>query len=319
VGLRRTGSAYGDVSAAFADGRLIKAFAFRGGRHLMTPENAGVYLRLRAASRQWELRSWQTFYELKVSDWPAFRAAVRDALADGPLTLAQLGAALVRDPRYRHLGAFFPNSAWTLIKAIMWQGDMCFAPSVDGQATFQRLDTNPRWPGLPDLDEAGRRAIEAFFGTYGPATLDHLQYWLGAGLSAGRKRINDWFAGLVDRGGLAEVQVDGKPSFVLSADVDEVLVARPSDVVRLLPGYDQWVMGPGTADPRVVPAAQRTRVSRGDNICVVAGVVAGTWTLKGDTVRIDWFEPRKAPAAPAVAAQVERVGAVLGREIRVDG
>lgn len=318
VGLRRAGSAYGDVEAAFADGRLIKAFAFRGGKHLMTPEEGGIYLRLRAASRQWELRSWQTYYNLKASDWPAFRGAVRDALAEGPLTLTQLGAALVGDTRYRHLGAFFPNSAWTLIKALMWQGDMCFASSSGAQPTFQRLDANPRWPGLPELDEAGRRAIEAYLATYGPATIDHLQYWLGAGLSAGRKRINDWFAGLSAGGRLAEVDIEGESAVLLSEDVDALLAARPTGAVRLLPAYDQWVMGPGTADAHVVPVAQRARVSRGDNIAMLAGVVAGTWTLKGDTLKVEWFERRTAPTGSGVTAEVERIARILGRTIRAD-
>jgi hypothetical protein len=319
VGIRRAASAPGDVAAAFADGRLVKAFAFRGGRHLMTPEDAAVYLRLRAASRQWELRSWQSFYDLKASDWPAFRGAVRDALARGPLTLKQLGAAVVGDPRYKHLGAFFPSNAWTLIKALMWQGDMCFAPSIGGQPTFQRLDAIPRWPGLPDLDEAGRRAITAYLSTYGPATLDHLQYWLGAGLSAGRKRINDWFAGLGAGGRLAEVEVGGELAVVLREDVDELLAARSTAAVRLLPAYDQWVMGPGTADPKVVPVARRALVSSGANVALVGGVVAGTWTLKGDVVGIDWFEPRKAGASAAVADEIKRLGRVLGRPVSADG
>ena len=317
VGIRRARSAYGDVAAGFADGRLVKAFAFRGGRHFMTPDDAAIYLRLRAASRQWELRSWQTYYELKASDWPAFRGAVRDALAGGPLTLKQLGAAVVGDPRYKHLGAFFPNNAWTLIKALMWQGDMCFAPSIGGQPTFQRLDAIPRWPGLPDLDEAGRRAIEAYFSAYGPATLDHLQYWLGAGLSAGRKRINGWFKDLGSR--LAEVEVEGELAVVLSADVDELLAARSTAAVRLLPAYDQWVMGPGTADAHVVPNARRAVVSGGANIAVVGGVVAGTWALKGDVLGVDWFEPSKAPASRAVADEVARLDRVLGRPVSTHG
>ena len=84
---------------------------------------------------------------------------------------------------------------------------MGFGPPRDGGPTFQRLDTNPRWAGIPDLDEAGPRAITAYLRTYGPATLEHVHYWLGNGLSAGRKRLDGWFAGLGDR--LAAVDVEG--------------------------------------------------------------------------------------------------------------
>jgi hypothetical protein len=316
VGIRREKAAYGDVAAALVDGRLIKAFTFRGATHLMTPRDGGIYLRLRAASKQWELRSWQTFYKLTAADWPSFRAYVRDALAAGPLTLEQLGEALVADRRYRHLAKFFPDRPWTLIKALMWQTDMCFAPPIAGRATFQRLDANPRWPALPELDDAGRRATEAYFAAYGPATPAHLQHWLGEGLSAGRKRVSGWFESL--RGRLAEVSVEGKPAFVLEEHLGQVVKANPADTVRLLPAYDQWVMGAGTNDAHVVPVAKRALVSGGRNVVIVGGVVAGTWALKGEELKIDWFKPRGAPTGAAVTGEIERVARILGRPSHAD-
>jgi hypothetical protein len=59
-----------------------------------------------------------------------------------------------------------------------------------------------------DLDEAGMRAVGAYFRTYGPATLHHVYYWLGEGLGAGRKRIRSWIAGFGDR--LVEIDIDGE-------------------------------------------------------------------------------------------------------------
>ena len=94
VRTRRERSRSGEVARALAEGRIIKTFAFRGATHLMTPEDGGVYLALRAASRMWELPSWQSYYGLAPSDWPRLREVVREALADGPLTLGGLGAAI---------------------------------------------------------------------------------------------------------------------------------------------------------------------------------------------------------------------------------
>src|ERR671911_752147 len=82
---RRQRSRAGEVARALAEGRIIKTFAFRGATHLLTPEDGGVYLALRAASRMWELPSWQSYYRLTPSDWPRFREVVRAALADGPM------------------------------------------------------------------------------------------------------------------------------------------------------------------------------------------------------------------------------------------
>ena len=104
---RRQRSQSGDVAGALADGRIIKTFAFRGATHLMTPEEGGNYLALRAASRMWELPSWQSFYNLVPSDWPHFREAVRQALTDGPLTRDELGAAITARREFRHLSFAF--------------------------------------------------------------------------------------------------------------------------------------------------------------------------------------------------------------------
>ena len=136
------------------------------------------------------------------------------------MTVAELGDALARHRAYRHLKPVFDEGAGTLIKPLTWQGDMSFGPPRDGQHTFQRLDDNPRWKGIPDLDDAGPRAITAYLRTYGPATFDHIHYWLGDGLSAGRKRLDRWLAELGDR--LVAVDVEGTTAYVVREDVDSL-------------------------------------------------------------------------------------------------
>jgi hypothetical protein len=311
---RRQRSRSGEVARALAEGRIIKTFAFRGATHLLTPEDGGAYLALRAASRMWELPSWQSFYGLTPADWPALRAAVRDALADGPITRDELAAAITARPTFRHLGFAFADGAVTLLKPLAWLGDMSFGPPKEGQASFQRLDGNPRWAGIPDLDEAGTRAVEAYFRTYGPATPDHVRYWLGEGLGAGRKRIRSWIAGLGDR--LAEVDVDGEPAYVLREDLEDLVATPATGAVRLLPGYDQWVLGPGTADAHVVPPARRRLVSRQANLVVAGGVVSGTWSLTDDQVVTTWFAEAGPPPQAALTDEVARLGTIVGRPLR---
>jgi hypothetical protein len=310
---RQAHSQAGDVRRAIAEGRIIEAFSFRGAVHLMTADDAGVYLALRAASRMWELPSWQTYYELAPSDWPAFREAVRDALGDGPLTRQELGVVITALPRYRHLGMAFEDKTWTLLKALFWQGDVSFGPPRDGRATFQRLDQNPHWAGIPDLDEAGTRAVEAYVRTYGPATAAHVQYWLGEGLGAGKKRISAWTAGLGDR--LAEIDVDGTTAWVLRDHLDDLAGTRTSTALRLLPGHDQWVLGPGTADHHVVPPARRPLVTRGDNVVIHGGVVCGTWSLRNEALAITWFGEAGAAPGDAVAEEITRLAAILRRPL----
>jgi hypothetical protein len=132
VRTRCLSSRAGELVEALTDGEVIKAFAFRGSMHYLSPEDGGIYLALRSAGRQWELPSWVEYYRLAPSDWPDFRAAVRDALSDGPLTIAELGDVLTRRRAYRHLKPVFDEGAGTLIKPLTWQGDMSFGPPRDG-------------------------------------------------------------------------------------------------------------------------------------------------------------------------------------------
>jgi hypothetical protein len=279
--------------------------------HYLSPEDGGMYLALRAAGRQWERSSWVEYYRLGPSDWPDFRAAVREALAAGPLTVAELGAALTSRRAYRHLRAVFDEGAGTLVKPLTWQGDMSLGPPRDGRHTFQRLDTNPRWRGIPDLDEAGPAAVVAYLRAYGPAPLDRVHHWLGEGLSAGRRRLDGWISGLGDR--LVGVDVEGETAFVVREDVDSLLAVPPpmSPSVRLLPGHDQWVMGPGTTDVHVTPPQLRELVTRKANLVVVDGQVCGTWSRTGDEVAVSWLADRPRPAAE-LEQEAARVSGLLG-------
>ncbi len=314
VRTRRTTSRSGELSEALADGTVIKAFAFRGSVHYLSPEEGGVYLALRSAGRQWELPSWVEHYRLTPTDWPEFRAAVREALSDGPLTVRELGQVLTEHRAYRHLEPVFQEGAGTLVKPLTWQGDMSLGPPRDGQPTFQRLDVNPRWAGVPDLDDAGPRAIIAYLRAYGPATFDHIHYWLGDGLSAGRKRLDGWISGLRDE--LVAVDVEGTTAYVFGEDADSLSVARPSSAVRFLPGHDQWVMGPGTKDVHVTPQPRRGPVTRKANLVTVGGVVCGTWARRRDELAVVWLDEQPRPEA-AIEQETRRLAGILGLDLHL--
>ena len=83
---------------------------------------------------------------------------------------------------------------------------------------------------------------------------------------------------------------------------------KPSTAVRLLPGFDQYVLGPGTSDQNVVPSAHRADVSRAAGwispVVVCRGRVAGTWKADRE-IAVDLFE-EPVPAA-ALASEIGRV------------
>lgn len=111
------------------------------------------------------------------------------------------------------------------------------------------------------------------------------------------------------------VDVEGDELYVRSVDLDSLASARASSTVRLLGGFDQWVLGPGTDDAHVIPAAHRRAVSRQSGwiapVVVIGGVVAGTWESKGGQIAIEWFADARKPPASAVREEIARLSAVV--------
>lgn len=304
----------GALARALEDGDVIRSYALRGGSYVFTHEVAAVLLSVRTATRVWETRRWQRQGDFALDDWEPLRGAVREALSGGPMTREEIGACLRRIPALRHLAAGAAGTgADSLYKPLHWWGDICFGPARDGQATFRLLSGDPRWPGLPDVDEAGRRAITLYLGAYGPATIDNLVYWLTEGLGAPRRRLLGWLAELGDD--VTEVTVDGVDAYALTADLDQLSAAEPSEAVRLLPGFDPWVMGPGTADARVLAPERRALASRGANLVIWRGVVAGTWRIRRPDVTVSWFDEAGPAPVSALGEEVRRLAGIRAQEL----
>lgn len=297
----------GEVRRALSDGRLVQTFSFRGSVQVMAPETAGVFLALRAAGRQWALRSWVDHYRLRPDEWPDLRAIVRGVVAAGPVAPQVVADELAGSTRFAHLAKEFARPNHTLLKPLAWQGDIVLGPDLDGPLTLQSPALAPAWGGIPDLDTAGHRAVLGYLAGYGPATPEHLHHWLGEGLSAGRARIERWWQEVSDQ--VVEVDVEAERRWLLSDHVDELAALGPEAGVVLLPGKDAWVMGPGTKDEWVVPAEHRTSMTRGANPVLVDGVVDGTWRRDGEIVEVSCS--LAGDARVALAAEVDLLAGLL--------
>jgi hypothetical protein len=317
IRVRRTSSRRGEVARALAEGRLIKTWAMRGTLHLITPEEGGAFLSLIAAGRIWERQSWQTYFGLTPSLMELLRETVREALGGKTLSREELITAVTRRRRLRHIGEELRSGWGTLLKPLSWQGDLCFGPSRDNRVTFMRPEVaSSRWAGVPDPEEAEPIAASAYVAAYGPTTARGFGDWLASGRTP-RRELNAWFDALGDR--LAEVEVDGERAYVLAKDLDALAAARPSTTVRLLPAFDQYVLGPRTDDPHVIPPKRRGAVSRQSGwiapVVVAGGVVSGTWAVDGDRAEIAWFKEAGRPPRRSLEAEVARYASLLGREL----
>jgi hypothetical protein len=320
VRVRRKTSKAGEVARALREGRLIKTWAMRGTLHLLTPEDAGSFLSLLAAGRSWERPSWQQYFGVTPKQLDALREVVREVLDGKALTREELIAAVVARRGYGHLGDALRSGWGTLLKPYAWQGDLCFGPSRGNRVTFMRPEeASSRWLGVSDPDEAGPIAIAAYLRAYAPATVGNFHAWLSRGRVSTR-RLRTWFSALGAR--LSEVDVDGERRYILAADLDELASARPTTAVRLLPGFDQYVLGPGTDDGHVVRASRRAAVSKQSGwispVVLAGGAVCGTWGLAGERLQVAWFKDAGAVRRPSLQAEVERVATILERPLRLE-
>ena len=317
VRVRRRSSAKGEVARALADGRLIKTWAMRGALHLLTPEDGGAFLALMAAGRSWERPSWQRAFGVTTSSMDRFRAVVREALDGTSLTREELVAVAQADPGLRRMADGLGSGWGTLLKPLAWQGELCFGPSQGTRVTFMRPDdASPRWAGLPDPEDAAPAAIETYLRAYGPADGEAFGRWLSGGWF-GKRQLRAWFDALGDR--LAQVEVGGEAAFVLAEDLDDLAATRPSRAVRLLPGFDQVVLGPGTNDGHVTAPERRTAVSRQSGwiapVVVRGGAVSGTWQLEKDRVTVEWFAEAGRVPRSALGDEVARIASILDRQL----
>jgi hypothetical protein len=314
VRVRRETSRPGEVGRALAEGRLFKTWAMRGALHLLSPENGALFLSIMAADRLWE--RWRRYFGKTTKQMDVLWRTICEVLQGEPLTRVELADAVAARRGLAYADEALRSSYGEILKPLAWQGEVCFGPSRDGRVTFTVPPAvTPRWPGLTDADEAAPVAIASYLRAYGPANFDGLAAWLGGAVD--KRRLRACFRGLGDR--LAEIEIDGRPAHVVAEDLDELVSTRPTGAVRLLPAFDQYVLGPGTEDPLVVPSARRAAVSRQGGwiapVVLAGGVIRGTWELVRDDVRIAWFREAGRPPRKAIDAEVSRLSSILGRDL----
>lgn len=316
VRVRRQASRPGEVGRALAEGRLVKTWAMRGALHLLSPQTGPAFLSIMAADRLWE--RWRRYFGTTTKQMDVLWQTICEVLQGEPLSRVELADAVSVRRGLAYADAALRSSYGELLKPLAWQGEVCFGPSRDGRVTFTVPSAaSSRWRGLTDADEAAPVAIRSYLRAYGPATFEGLAAWLGGAVD--KRRLRAWFRALGDR--LAEVEVDGHPAHVLADDLDELVSTTPTGAVRLLPAFDQYVLGTGTEDPLVIPPGRRAAVSRQSGwispVVLVDGVVCGTWKLDRKALRIAWFREAGRPLRAALDAEVHRLASILGRDPHV--
>jgi uncharacterized protein YcaQ len=235
------------------------------------------------------------------------------------LTRTELAEEVTRRTGSTELGDKLRNSWGALLKPAAFRGLLCFAPGVGQQVRFTRPD---RW--LPAVDEVDpKRALQdvtrRFLAANGPATRDDYARWWGMTPAAAGSLIRDLGDDVV------AAEVDGAPMWMLAEHAAEAAQAQPVASVRLLPAFDQYVVGATRHAGHLLPGDFSGRIYRPQGwlspVLLVDGRMVGVWRheRKGARllVRIEPFAKIAARNRVAAEGEAERLAAFSGGALEV--
>jgi hypothetical protein len=301
------------VSRALWEERtLVKTWAMRGTLHLLRadelPRYVGALARLRPRHH---VPAWLRHHGLTRAQADALLAAIPAVLAQGPLTREALAAAVGERTGEAEVAAKLGGGFGDLLKPAAFTGDLLFADSDGRRVRFARPAD---WLGgfAPEEGEEGARAVvRTYLAAYGPAPREQFQRWFGMSSPAEAGR---WLAALGDE----VTELDA--GWMLAADAEEAAAATPAGAVRLLPGFDHYVVAAPRGADAVLPAAHRAAVYRPQGwlspVVLVDGRILGVWSheLRGDAlaVVVEPFEKLASDVADGIEAEAARLAAFLG-------
>lgn len=312
--------------ALWEDRTLVKTWAMRGTLHLLPAKEYGFWqAALSTQYVRFTKPAWSKASGLQPDELEALIGAVRDALGGEPLTREELAQTVSRESGDPELGAALRESWGAMLKPAAVRGALCFAPGEGPKVRFTRPDVwlPDRGGDPPNPEDAEAEALRRYLAVHGPATRDDVARWWGVQPApAGRllKRLGD---------AVAEVRIEGDPYLALAADVDGLASARPVESVRLLPGFDQYVIAATRHAERLMPAlGLRPLVYRAQGwisaVLLVNGLIHGVWRheRKGRRlqVTIEPFPAAKPPKAAREAAEAEavRLAAFMGGDLALE-
>jgi hypothetical protein len=291
VALRQSAPDRNGVNRDFADLALMKTWAMRGTLHLLKPSEAGAFLSLMETTGFWLKPSWQRVSGVTPRQIDELTEKVAGILDGAVLTREQLVTQIVQDKRFTGMEDRLRSGWGQVLKPLAWRGVLCHGPNQSNKITFTTPASQyPNWRKRPEPDEAAPAVIEAYLGAYGPATPEVFDRWLSRN-SVSRPRLRQWFGDMGAK--LTEVDVEGRQALMLTEHVEELADIAEYEGARLLGGFDQYILGPGTKDEVLLPKEHRAAVSRTSGwispIVVVNGRIVGVWNVSDHEVVVSPF------------------------------
>jgi DNA glycosylase AlkZ-like len=284
----RTGGALGaaDVRRALGEDRtLVKTWTLRGTLHLLPAADLPMWAAALATRSFPRPKSWYDYHGVTPEDMAALEATVPEVLTGTPMTREELAAAVAARTGRPQLAERLRSGWGAVLKPMAARGQLAFGPPDGRNVTFV---APAAWLGEwrpVEPERAVADLVRAILHAYGPFGLEELTRWTALDKPVLRAAV----AALGDQ--LVEVDTEGHRGWVPADAAAAIAAAEPSRVVRLLPGFDPYVIGALRQLDRLVPAPELTSaVSRTSGwispVLLDGGRIAGTWTQESTGGRL---------------------------------
>jgi hypothetical protein len=309
VALRTTDSTDADVEKAIADRSIVRSWPMRGTLHFTPAEDLGWMLSL---TRKRMIQSAAGRHRQLELDDAAFTAAAR--IAEGELAANPFVGRTDLLEAFERAGLSTAGQRGT---HLLWYlnviGLLVFGPPQGKQHGFALLDswvTNAR---ALDREQALAEFARRYFVSHGPATERDFAWWTSLTLTEAREGL----ASVAHE--LEPLEVDGTRYYHRPG----LEPAAPG--VRLLPGFDEFVLGYQDRGAQLDAASSAQVVPGGNGVffptIVVDGEVVGTWKRKETAKRVDVelapFGTLAQRKRADVQRELERYGTYLTKSTRL--
>ncbi len=305
--------------ALWEERSLVKSWAMRGTLHLLPSAEYPLWQAALGTYRHYLKPVWLRNFHITRQELEQLMAAVAQALDGRWLTREELSAEVTRLTRSADLGEKLRESWGAYLKPASFRGHLCFAPGLGRNVRFARPDQwLPDWQPV-DPAVAQSEIARRFLAAYGPATRDDFARWWGT--------TPPHAAALIE--GLGEavdlVDVEGTPAWMPLDRVEEAVGASPEGTVRLLPAFDQYVLGATRHASSLLPEDFRDRVYRPQGwvspVLLVDGHMDGVWRHERKGSRLEVLIEPFVELAPWVRREAEmeaeRLAGFLGGKLEL--
>ena len=276
----RTGGAVGpaDVRRALAEERtLVKTWTLRGTLHLVPAEDMPMWAAALGTRSFPRPRSWYEYHGITPADMATLETVVPQVLSGTPMTRDELATAVAERAGRPELAEHLRSGWGAVLKPMAARGQLAFGPPSGRNVTFVAPAAwLGEWTPMKPT-EATAVLVRRILDGYGPLSLDELTRWTALDRAVVRVALTD----LGDE--LIELDTEGHIGWVTTARAAALASAAPSQAVRLLPGFDPYVVGSLRQLDLLLPSPRlKSAISRASGwispVLMDGGRFVGTWT-----------------------------------------